>query len=48
MTGFCRGRLADHKVPRAVALVAELPRTPRGKLDRSALLALLGAAAPAP
>ncbi len=48
VTGFCRGRLADHKVPRAVALVAELPRTPRGKLDRSALLALLGAAAPAP
>ncbi|HSM52054.1 MAG TPA: fatty acid--CoA ligase family protein, partial [Thermoanaerobaculia bacterium] len=48
VTGFCRGRLADHKVPRAVAVVAELPRTARGKLDRPALLALLGAAPAAP
>ena len=32
--------LAPHKVPRSVILVAELPRTDRGKLDRAALLAL--------
>jgi long-chain acyl-CoA synthetase len=37
---WCRARLAEHKVPRSVVLVAELPRTDRGKLDRSALLAL--------
>lgn len=37
---WSRGRLAPHKVPRSVILVAELPRTPRGKLDRPALVAL--------
>ena len=29
-----RQRLAEHKVPRSVVFVAELPRTARGKLDR--------------
>ncbi|HEX7184252.1 MAG TPA: class I adenylate-forming enzyme family protein [Thermoanaerobaculia bacterium] len=37
---WCRQRLAPHKVPRSVILVPEMPRTPRGKLDRSALMAL--------
>ncbi|HEX6203729.1 MAG TPA: class I adenylate-forming enzyme family protein [Thermoanaerobaculia bacterium] len=34
---WCRQRLAEHKVPRSVLLVDELPHTGRGKLDRSAL-----------
>ena len=37
---WSRERLAPHKVPRSVILVSELPRTPRGKLDRPALVAL--------
>ncbi len=34
---WCRGRLAEHKVPRCVVLLRELPRTARGKLDLAAL-----------
>jgi long-chain acyl-CoA synthetase len=34
---WCRRHLALHKVPRSVILLPELPRTPRGKLDRAAL-----------
>jgi acyl-CoA synthetase (AMP-forming)/AMP-acid ligase II len=37
--GWCRSRLAAHKVPRTVALVERIPRTSRGKIDREALLA---------
>jgi acyl-CoA synthetase (AMP-forming)/AMP-acid ligase II len=37
---WCRARLAPHKVPRSVILVPEMPRTPRGKIDRLALLDL--------
>jgi acyl-CoA synthetase (AMP-forming)/AMP-acid ligase II len=40
VAAFCRARLADHKVPRSLVFVPELPRTDRGKLDRRALLAL--------
>ncbi len=40
VASFCRARLAEHKVPRAVVVVASLPRTERGKLDRGALVAL--------
>jgi acetyl-CoA synthetase len=32
-----RGRLSPHKVPRVVSIVAELPKTPSGKIDRRAL-----------
>lgn len=37
---YCRTRLADHKVPRSMILLAAIPRTSRGKIDRRALLAL--------
>lgn len=37
---WCRERLAEHKVPRSVVLVEEIPRTSRGKVDREAVLAL--------
>jgi benzoate-CoA ligase family protein len=36
---FVRGRLSPHKVPRLVSIVAELPKTPSGKIDRRALRA---------
>jgi len=41
---FCRLRLAEHKLPKSVVVVDELPRTERGKLDRSALAALVDSA----
>jgi len=41
---WCRAHLAAHKVPRSLILVDRIPRTSRGKLDRSALLALRPAA----
>jgi len=40
VVGWCRCHLSSHKVPRSVILVGSLPRNARGKLDRSALLAL--------
>ncbi len=42
VVAWCRHRLADHKVPRSVVFVDAIPRTSRGKIDRSALLALGG------
>jgi long-chain acyl-CoA synthetase len=38
VVAFCRSRLAEHKVPRSVRLVARIPRTARGKVDHGALL----------
>jgi acyl-CoA synthetase (AMP-forming)/AMP-acid ligase II len=35
---WCRERLAAHKIPRSLILLPEIPRTPRGKHDRAALL----------
>jgi acetyl-CoA synthetase len=35
--GFVRTRLSQHEYPRLVAFVADLPRTPAGKLNRKAL-----------
>ena len=40
VAAWCRPRLAEHKVPRSVLIVGTIPRTSRGKIDRSALLAL--------
>jgi long-chain acyl-CoA synthetase len=40
VAAWCRHHLADHKVPRSVVFVNAIPRTPRGKVDRLALLAL--------
>jgi acyl-CoA synthetase (AMP-forming)/AMP-acid ligase II len=40
VVAWCRSHLSSHKVPRSVILVDVLPRNTRGKLDRSALLAL--------
>ncbi|MEM7482152.1 MAG: AMP-binding protein [Acidobacteriota bacterium] len=34
---WCDGRLANHKKPRSVVIVEQLPRTARGKVDRIAL-----------
>jgi acetyl-CoA synthetase len=34
---FTRGRLSQHEYPRRVAFVAELPKTPAGKINRKAL-----------
>jgi long-chain acyl-CoA synthetase len=38
VTTWCRHKLADHKVPRSVIIVDAIPRTSRGKIDRTALL----------
>ena len=40
VVAWCRSHLSSHKVPRSIILVDVLPRNTRGKLDRSALLAL--------
>ncbi|QQR75553.1 MAG: acyl--CoA ligase [Holophagales bacterium] len=42
VAAYCRSHLPEHKVPRSLVLVRDLPRTDRGKLDRAALLALSG------
>ena len=34
---FVRSRLSQHEFPRIVAFVAELPKTPAGKVNRKAL-----------
>lgn len=38
---WCRDHLAAHKVPRRVVTVGQIPRNARGKVDRSAVHALL-------
>jgi long-chain acyl-CoA synthetase len=43
LLALCRQRLAEHKVPRSVTVVAELPRTARGKLDRAELRSIAAA-----
>jgi acyl-CoA synthetase (AMP-forming)/AMP-acid ligase II len=35
---FARARLPEHKVPARVVAIAEIPKTPAGKLDKRALL----------
>ena len=38
IAAWCRERLAQHKVPRSIILVDDIPRTARGKIDRLALV----------
>lgn len=47
MRQHCKGELADYKIPRHMAVVAELPRTSTGKIQRSALLELARSHMPA-
>jgi acyl-coenzyme A synthetase/AMP-(fatty) acid ligase len=39
---YCAGRLAPHKIPRAVVWLDALPMTSRGKTDRARLAAIVG------
>jgi acyl-CoA synthetase (AMP-forming)/AMP-acid ligase II len=39
LAAFCRGRIAGYKCPAAIDLLAELPRTGSGKIDKKALRA---------
>jgi acyl-coenzyme A synthetase/AMP-(fatty) acid ligase len=41
LRAFCADRLAAYKIPRALVLVADLPRDERGKVNRRALEALV-------
>jgi fatty-acyl-CoA synthase len=40
LRAFCKGKLADYKVPRYLKILAAIPRTTTGKIQRSALLEL--------
>jgi acyl-coenzyme A synthetase/AMP-(fatty) acid ligase len=37
LIAFARERLADHKVPRKLFVVQQIPRTPTGKIQRRAV-----------
>ncbi len=39
LRSFCRERLANYKVPKHFDIVADLPRTPTGKILKRALVA---------
>lgn len=41
LLALCRRRLSPHKIPRRIQILADLPRTVRGKLDRARLRCLL-------
>jgi acyl-CoA synthetase (AMP-forming)/AMP-acid ligase II len=38
VVAFCRARLAEHKVPRSIRFLPEIPRNARGKVDRAVLV----------
>ena len=40
LRAFCRGRLADFKVPKVIRIVSELPKNAVGKVERHALAVL--------
>ena len=40
LRAFCKGKLADYKVPRYLKVLTAIPRTTTGKIQRSALLEL--------
>jgi acyl-CoA synthetase (AMP-forming)/AMP-acid ligase II len=46
LRAHARGRLASYKLPEAIVLTADLPRTAMEKIDRSALGALVSEAGP--
>jgi long-chain acyl-CoA synthetase len=48
LVAFARERLAGYKLPRAVEFVAELPRSPAGKVLKRELRARYGATEPSP
>ena len=37
LDAWCRGRLANYKVPKTFEVMEELPRLPIGKIDKQAL-----------
>ena len=41
LIGYCRGRLADFKVPTRVTILPEIPKGPTGKVQRLTLSALV-------
>jgi acyl-CoA synthetase (AMP-forming)/AMP-acid ligase II len=43
LRAFCKGKLADYKVPRYLNLLEAIPRTTTGKIQRSALLEIASA-----
>lgn len=43
LRAFCKGKLADYKVPRYLKVLTAIPRTTTGKIQRSALLELASA-----
>jgi acyl-CoA synthetase (AMP-forming)/AMP-acid ligase II len=45
LIAFCRGRLADFKCPKKIHIVASIPRTATGKIQRLNVAAALGGAA---
>jgi fatty-acyl-CoA synthase len=44
LIAFCRGRLADFKCPKKIHLVASIPRTATGKIQRLNVAAELAGA----
>jgi len=42
LIGFCKGRLADFKCPKKIHIVASIPRTATGKIQRLNVAAALG------
>lgn len=37
LTGWCRARLANYKVPKRITVAGTLPMLPVGKIDKQAL-----------
>jgi long-chain acyl-CoA synthetase len=48
LVAFARARLANYKLPRSVEFVADLPRSPAGKVLKRELRALCGPTTPSP
>jgi acyl-CoA synthetase (AMP-forming)/AMP-acid ligase II len=42
LTEFCRERLAAFEIPASFQIASELPHTPKGSLDRRAVVAQFG------